>query len=113
MIEQYGFGKIIIKGKTYKSDIIIFGDIVQENWWRNKGHELCVSDIQTTIKKFNPTVLVVGTGKFGMVKILPETISYLESLQIQLITQKTQQACKTYNQILNSELTMGAFHLTC
>lgn len=113
MIEEYTFGKIVIKGKAFSNDIIIFGDTVQDNWWRNKGHELCVSDIEQAIDKFNPTVIVVGTGKFGMMKVLPETESFLQARHIQLITQKTGQACETYNRMEDSERILGAFHLTC
>lgn len=113
MIENYNFGNIVINGKTYRSDIIIFGDIVQDTWWRKKGHELCVADIEQAIDEFNPTVIIVGTGKFGAMKILPETEAFLQSRQIRLIAQKTEQACKIYNNLLDSEKVVGAFHLTC
>ena len=113
MIEEYQFGKIIVSGKAYTSDIIIFGDIVLDNWWRNKGHELCISDIKDAVDEFNPKILIVGTGKLGIMKVLPETISFLEYRSIQLITQKTGKAWKTFNELTTSEKVMGAFHLTC
>ncbi|UCE05963.1 MAG: Mth938-like domain-containing protein [bacterium] len=113
MIEEYTFGKIVINGKAYNSDLIIFDDTVRDNWWRKKGHELCVVDIEQAIDKFNPTVVVVGTGKLGIMKVLPETETFLQSRQIRLIVQKTEQACKTYNKLLDSEKVLGACHLTC
>ena len=113
MIDHYQFGKIIINGKSYSSDVIVFGDIVRDEWWRNQGHELCISDIKDAIDEFDPTVVVVGTGKFGMMKILPETESFLESRSIRLIAQKTGKAWKTFNSLANSEKVLGAFHLTC
>jgi hypothetical protein len=113
MIEQYTFGKIVINGKTYHSDIIIFGDTVRDDWWRRKGHELCVADIEKAIEEFRPTVMVVGTGKFGLMKVLPETDSFLQSRQMRLIANKTEKAWETYNSLLNSEKVLGAFHLTC
>ena len=113
MIEEWVFGKIVVDGQVYNSDVIIFEEKVESDWWRNKGHELCVTDIKVAIEAFNPTVIVVGTGKFGMMKILPETDTFLQSRQIRLIAQKTGQAWKTFNDLLNSEKVLGAFHLTC
>jgi hypothetical protein len=113
MIEEYSFGKIVINGQIYNSDVIIFEEKVQSDWWRNKGHELCINDIELAIEAFNPTVIVVGTGKFGMMKILPETDTFFHSHQIRLIAQKTGQAWKTFNELSNSEKVLGAFHLTC
>lgn len=113
MIEDYQFGKIIVNGRPYTSDIIIFGDTVWSKWWRNQGHELCISDIKYAVDDFDPTVVVVGTGRFGMMKVLQETVSFLESRSIQLIIKKTAKACKTFNNLANSEKVLGAFHLTC
>jgi len=113
MIDEYQFGKIVIKGNVYTSDIIIFGDTIRDKWWRNKGHELCVSDIQQAIDEFDPAIVVVGTGKFGILKILSETESFLQSRQVRLVGKKTEQACKIYNDLLGSDKVLGAFHLTC
>ncbi len=113
MIEDYGFGKIVINGKTYKNDLIIFEDHVEQQWWREKGHELNVNDIKEVVEKYEPVVIVVGTGKFGMMKVLPETKTYFESLDIQLNSHKTQKACDVFNNLSKKQKTLGAFHLTC
>ena len=113
MIKHYSFGTIVISSNRYSSDVILFGDIVRDNWWRNTGHELCVADIQPAIEEFNPAVVVVGTGKFGLMKILKETESFLKDHQIRLIAQKTKIACKFYNELLATEKVLGLFHLTC
>lgn len=113
MIEHYSFGTMVINGTRYNSDVILFGDTVDDNWWRNAGHELCVADIEQAIEKFNPTVVIVGTGKLGLMKVLPETETYLQSRQIRLVVQKTGQAWKTYNKFSGSDKVLGAFHLTC
>ena len=44
-IDSYQFGEIVISGKEYSSDVIIFPDRVIDNWWRETGHELCLEDI--------------------------------------------------------------------
>jgi len=113
MIEHYSFGKMVINGKSYTSDVILSGDVVIDHWWRKKGHELCVADIESAVEKFDPTTLVLGTGKFGLMKVLPETKAYFQDRGIELIAQKTAQACETYNRLSAVGTVLGAFHLTC
>lgn len=113
MIDEYRFGNIIIRNRTYRNDVIIFENTIQDNWWRKKGHELCIADIQPAIEKFNPAVVVVGTGKFGLMKVLPETDVFLQSRQIRFMALRTAEACETFNRLAGSERILGAFHLTC
>jgi len=113
MIENYSFGKMVVNGVSYNKDLIICGDRVLADWWRRKGHELAVDDILSSVKEFHPSIVVVGTGKWGMVKVLPETRNFLEKREIKIIIEKTDQAWKRYNQFLASEQPMGVFHLTC
>lgn len=35
-IEHYEFGKITIDGISYFSDIIIYPDHIEDEWWREK-----------------------------------------------------------------------------
>ncbi|HDP98138.1 MAG TPA: hypothetical protein ENN22_03015 [bacterium] len=113
MISEYSFGRMVINDIPYQNDLIVFGDTVLDNWRRNSGHQLSVADIKNAVERFNPAVVVVGSGKFGMMKLLPETESFLISLQIRLIIQKTQHAVTTFNELRISDRPMGAFHLTC
>ena len=113
MIEHYSFGNMVINGNRYDSDLILFENTVKDNWWRNAGHELCVADIKEAIEEFNPTVVVVGNGKFGLMKILKETESFLQACHVRLIAHKTDQAFKNYNELIDTEKVLGLFHLTC
>lgn len=112
MIESYNFGRIVINGKRYTSDIIIFPDRVKDGWWRKEGHRLRIEDIQDILKE-KPDILVVGTGYAGLMKILPETREHLKSEGIQLIAENTRKACKTYNRLSKSDRIIAALHLTC
>jgi len=40
MIEHYSFGRIVIDGKEYTKDLIIYPDKIRANWWRKEGHKL-------------------------------------------------------------------------
>ncbi len=112
MIDSYDFGKIVIDGKHYTSDVIIYPDRVDASWWRKRGHELHPEDLKEVVEE-KPTVLVVGTGKWGLMEVLPETRDFLRSKGIKLIVEETDDACKTYNRLRDSERVIAALHLTC
>ena len=111
MIDSYRFGEIVIQGKKYTSDVII-SPLGVTSWWRKEGHELHTEDL-TEVLQQKPEVLVVGTGKYGLVTVLPETRHCLEEMGIELVAQDTEQACHTYNQLCSSRKVIAALHLTC
>ena len=111
-IDSYQFGEIVIEGKRYSVDVIILPDRVQSNWWRKTGHELCLEDIAEVIDE-KPDILVVGTGESGMMKVLPEVAQMAEAQGITLITEPTENACNTYNQLSRSKRVVAALHITC
>ncbi len=111
-IDSYNFGRIAINGKNHTSDVIIFPDRVQDDWWRDESHELTLKDITGIIEE-NPEILLVGTGASGMMRVLPEVKRAAEARHIQLITQPTREACATYNQLSRARKTVAALHLTC
>lgn len=115
MIESYDFGVIIINGKRYTNDVIVFPERVMDGWWRKEGHRLYVEDLKEILEhEPRPEVLVVGTGYHGLVKVSPEVEKALESRGIELVVQPTKEACQTFNKLLESSKgVVGAFHLTC
>jgi hypothetical protein len=112
-IDDYKFGRIVIDGKTYTNDLIVCHDQVKENWRRQAGHELAVSDLERAIQMENPAVLIVGKGNLGLMNILPETEQFLQSRGIRLVAARTSAACEVFNQLQEKRCVMGAFHLTC
>ena len=67
-IDSYQFGKIVIDGTAYNSDCLILGDCVQAHWRRKQGHLLTTEDMEPIIA-VKPSVLVVGCGASGLMKI--------------------------------------------
>ncbi len=112
MIDAYDFGRIVIDGTVFTSDVIIFPDRVKDEWWRKDGHVLHVEDIEAIVKE-KPEVLIVGTGKYGVMKVLRQTREYIESNGIELIVEPTDKACEMYNQISREKRVIAALHLTC
>ena len=112
MIDSYDFGRIVVNGKRYNSDLIIFPDKVRDGWRRKKGHRLHVEDLKDILEA-KPEVLVVGTGYSGLMTVPSETRNYVESEGIELIAQNTREACKTFNRLVKSKKVIAALHITC
>jgi len=113
MVEEYRFGKIVIDGVAYDHDVIIHPGGVRPNWWRKEGHRLHPEDIREVLEEAKPEVLIVGKGKYGLMKIPEETQKYVESLGIELQALNTDEAVRAYNELASKRRTVGAFHLTC
>ncbi|MEA1957925.1 MAG: MTH938/NDUFAF3 family protein [Euryarchaeota archaeon] len=112
MINSYDFGRIVVDGKAYTSDVIIFPNRVKDNWWRKEGHALHIEDIELVVEE-KQDVLIVGTGNYGLLEVLPETKKYIESKGIELIVKPTDKACEMYNKISKNKKAVAALHLTC
>ncbi len=113
MIESYEFGRIAVSGERYTSDVIIFPDRVRADWWRRKGHELSLEDIGEVLSPA-PEVVVIGTGAYGRLEVLPEVEEALGALGAKTIIERTAAACDTFNTLLREgRRAVAALHLTC
>lgn len=113
MIDRYSFGQIVVDGQTYRSDVLIFPTRVDASWWRVTGHELAVADLADVLA-VPPEVLVVGTGRYGRLAVLPETEQALAAQGVQLVVQPTKAACETFNEMAaTGKHIVAALHLTC
>lgn len=113
MIGHYSFGSIKINGKEYTSDVIVYPEKIDTNWWRKEGHSLIPEDI-TEIIKYKPDVLIVGCGSSGCLAMPGPTKKFIEEQGIDLIELSTSEACKEFNKRLEKkERVVAALHLTC
>jgi len=113
MIDSYDFGRIVIDGKQYTSDLIIFPNRVLSGWWRKEGHLLHINDLDEVVKE-KAGVLIIGTGHSGLMKVPTETQEFIKGKGFELIIQPTEEACKTYNSLVKSgKRVLAAIHLTC
>lgn len=112
-IDSYQFGKIVIDGTAYSSDVIILGDTVKSNWWRKQGHLLSAEDLQPVITA-RPTVLIVGCGASGLMKVSDQARQVLLKEDIRLETFNTGKAVERFNQTSQTGVNIAAaLHLTC
>ncbi|MEA1965318.1 MAG: MTH938/NDUFAF3 family protein [Candidatus Aerophobetes bacterium] len=112
MIDSYEFGHIVIEGKSYTSDIIIYPQKIDAHWWRKEGHLLLPQDLKEVLEE-KPEVLIIGTGDSGLMKVPPETLMYIKSKGIEAKVEPTRLACRLYNKVYSSRRTIAALHLTC
>ncbi len=115
LIDSYDFGVIVIRGKRYTSDVIVFPEKVVDKWWRKESHKIYVEDLREIFSHSPlPEALVIGIGYHGLVKVMPEVESALKARGVKLVIQPTGEAYKTFNELLKSgKHVSGAFHLTC
>jgi hypothetical protein len=111
-ITHYSFGKIVIEGKTYTSDVIIYPDHVDPSWWRKEGHLLQKEDVEDIIKSGISTA-IIGTGYYSTMRVPKETLDYLRSNGIEAFIENTQSAAKSYNEVSDRKPVIAALHLTC
>ena len=113
VIESYTFGNIVIDGRRYTSDLIIYPDgKIVDGWWRQSGHLMTENDI-TGLIAAKPEVIVVGTGASGMLKPAGGLEKSLVKKGIQMIAAPCNTAINRFNELSASNKLGACFHLTC
>jgi hypothetical protein len=111
-IDHYSFGKIIIDGKAYTRDLIIYPQRIDSSWWRREGHLLQIEDLSEVIKE-KPDILIIGTGYNGVMKVPEETVANLRSKGIEVIIKKTTEVVEVFNNMKKDKKVIAVLHLTC
>ena len=111
-IDSYSFGHITVDGVEYTSDLILLPDRVAPNWWRKEGHSLSPGDLEAVVDA-KPEVLIVGIGANGIMRVPESTVSYLAEHGIELVVERTKQACDAFNALPRERRAAAALHLTC
>lgn len=111
-IDSYSFGRIVINGTNYTSDVIIYPGRVDGSWWRTEGHRLRIEDLDEALK-VKPEVLIIGTGYSGVMTVPKEVIEQLARLGIKVKVGRTGKAVKEYNDLQATKTVVAALHLTC
>ena len=84
-IEGCSFGSLVINGKTYTDDLIIYPDgKIEGPWWRKQGHRLSIDDIRDLMDSA-PEVIIAGTGVSGRMKPDKNLAKDLSKMAIEFI----------------------------
>jgi hypothetical protein len=112
-IEACSFGSLVINGRSYNSDLIIYPDgRIEEPWYRSRGHRLSSQDITELIESA-PEVIIAGTGMSGGVQPEKELEDLLSIRGIQFIPAPNDEARRHYNTLVKEKRVGACFHLTC
>ncbi|MBC7106811.1 MAG: hypothetical protein H5T97_12835 [Firmicutes bacterium] len=110
-IDDFRFGTIVINGREYNADLIIYPDRVETVWWQQR-HRIGPADLDGVLAA-RPEVAVVGTGTSGLMELLPEARRLLEEKGVAVHVDLTAAACRLYNELSPRYRTVALLHLTC
>jgi len=111
-IDSYRFGRIVIDGEAHTKDVIILPDRIVPRWWRREGHTLHLADLDEVIAA-KPSVLIVGKGAFGRMRVGNDVLQGLKESGIELIELNSKEACQRYNELRERRNVAAALHLSC
>jgi hypothetical protein len=104
---------MVIDGKRYTSDLIIYPDgQVRDSWFRKRGHGLMWEDIRGLILA-GPEVIIAGTGVSGGVMPEEGLRDRLSQKGIGFVAAPNKEAVALYNTLLSKKKIGACFHLTC
>ena len=111
-IDSYDFGRIVIDGRTYSQDLLIWPGQIKSDWWRSESHLLQIPDVFEALAA-DIQVLVVGSGQPGRMQVDPSLAAHLRETGIDLVVKPTKEACVVINQMPEARRWAAALHLTC
>lgn len=111
-IDSYDFGHIVIDGKSYRQDLLIWPGKIKADWWRARSHLLQLDDLAEVLDA-NPEVLVVGKGEPGHMQVDRDLAAFLKGKGIELVAVPTREACRIINSLAGKRRLAAALHLTC
>jgi len=107
---------MVIGDDTYTADLIILPDeTVLPNWRRKQGHVLELDDLKAVLP-LKPDMIIVGTGVYDRMKMVPGLAKDLLSMDIELKTLATDAAATLFNTTIDQtpeKPVSACFHLTC
>ena len=116
-VEYPKFGRIVINGETYGHDVVIYpsGKVEERKKWVSKNkhgtsHRLDPEELREYLKE-DFDVLVVGTGFYGYLSLLPESRELVEGKEV--IELPTGKAVEKFNALRREKRVLGIFHVTC
>jgi len=113
-VDELRFGSIIIEGRKYHRDVLIFADGTVK---KRKGgllmfgsHKIKRKEIEE-LAKDTPEVIVIGTGTDGVAKLATEAESWND---LSLLVQPSYDAVDKLNELIEQRKKAAALiHITC
>jgi len=110
---EFSFGRIVVDGQICNSDIKIVRDKLVPDWWRKSGHTVAIEDVQDILDS-DSTILVVGKGQPGYMRVTESLKEHLKKNDIELIVEQTSDAIKIFSRLMQEgKRVSGGFHVGC
>jgi polyphosphate kinase 2 (PPK2 family) len=110
MIQAFEFEEIVIDGKKFTSDVMIFPNGKVTEWKRGSLHELQPADVKKILKA-NPKMLILGLGTIGNLRVLPDVFELIKEAEIEVLAFKTEKAIETYKEHRSDGNIAALFHI--
>jgi hypothetical protein len=116
-IAEFTFGSIIVEGKKYRRDILIFADGTVK---KRKGgflmfgsHKIKKQELEE-LSQGQPEIIIIGTGTDGAAHIAPEAESWAKEKNLNLLVQPSYDAVARVNELAEQKKKVAALiHITC
>lgn len=116
-LEYPSFGTILVDGKVYDHDIVIYpsGKIEERKKWLSKNkhgtsHRLDPDELREYLTE-GFDILIVGTGYYGYLSLLPESRELVRDKEVHEIP--TARAVELFNELHGKRKVLAVFHVTC
>jgi len=116
-VEFPEFGRIVVDGKVYDHDIVIYpsGKIEERKKWLSKNkhgtsHRLDPDELREYLTE-DFDILIVGTGAWGRLSLLPESRELVANKEV--IEKPTGDAVELFNGLWGKRKVLAIFHITC
>ncbi len=115
--EYPGFGRIVIDGKTYDHDVVVYpsGRVEKRKKWLSKNkhgtsHRFDPEELREYLKE-DFDVLLIGTGAYGMLSLLPGGRKLVKGKEV--IELPTGKAIEKFSELSGRRRVLAVFHITC
>jgi hypothetical protein len=116
-IDEITFGSIVIEGKKYRRDVLIFADGTvkkREGGFLMFGsHKIKKQELEE-LSQGQPETIIVGTGTNSAAHIAPEAESWAKGKNLSLLIQPSYDAVAKVNELAEQRKKVAALiHITC
>lgn len=110
MIQAFEFERMVIDGREFSTDVMIYPDGQIKAWKRKDEHDLRAGDVKKIIKQ-HPKLVLLGLGTIGNLNVRPGVYEKLKEAGIEVLEYKTDKAIETYKERREEDGTAALFHL--
>lgn len=117
-IDSLSFGTITVDGRTFEHDVVILpdGNVIRRNKRLSKrkfgsSHQLARAELKEYFSSSPPSLLIVGTGHFGILRFSDGAARFLDKHAIEAEFLPSPEAMRRFNEA--PEGTAAIVHVTC